>query len=468
MQLTPQKAEKKPEPKKSLKIALSAATATLLAVGSFAHAEESVPTEPPVPSNDSAQKPAVWDQPPSDFFSRTYSALKGWAKFNGEVGLLYYKETNRVSAFEPSVNLVAMFDGGKTWSNHLTLDSLTGASPNGAAPSRNAQTFTGPSGNSSYRVDAGQVPVDGSFHDTRIAYSTGWFQPLGEKYEFTVGGGVSSEYDYRSLTLSSTVSRYLNSKNTKLSLGASLELDASDPVGGAPQGFDTMNAKLPADKALGKTVQDFLIGLSQVMSRRLIVQANYSIGSSHGYMTDPYKLLSEVLPEANVNAGDSTGVYYYEKRPDARTKNSLYVGAKYHLLKLGILSGSYRYFWDSWHVHSHTFGVDYDLPLGPKWHAGLDVRYYLQSKADFYRPFLIQGEALPSYASADYRLGDMDAITVGAKVGKKLGEGKNDLTFHLQYYQQTPDSNLGAFGSLAQYTIAPSVKALVLKMIFGF
>ena len=450
--------KKKPEVKR-LTFALSAATATLLSLGnSFVLANEA-PTELPT-------------QPPSvaaGFFERTFDEVTSWAKFSGEIGFLSYNESGRVSAFEPSVILSARFSGDRTWTNHFTVDSLTGSSPNGAVPSRNAQTFTGPSGKGTYSAGPGETPLDPKFEDTRLAYSTSWSQPLSESNVAMVGAGISSEYDYRSYSFNVADSHDFNQKNTSVSVGASLEFDQSKAVGGAPSGLDTMAAKVTNQTSQSKTVYDFLAGITQVFSRRLIGQFNYSFGKADGYMNDPYKVVSEVAPDGSASAGDATGTYYYEKRPDQRTRNSLFASLKYHLLSWGIVTGSYRYFWDDWGVKSHTVSVGYEIPIDDVWHAGFDLRYYHQGQADFYRPFLVQGQALPAVVSADYRLGVMDSYTIGLTLGRKINEQKNDLTLHLQYYNQVPDAHPGAsFGSLDPLTLVPSVQVVIAKAVFTY
>jgi hypothetical protein len=47
----------------------------------------------------------------------------------------------------------------------------------------------------------------------------------------------------------------------------------------------------------------------------------------------------------------------------------------------------------------------------------------------------VQGEALPEFASADFRLGSFDATTVGVKFGHRTAAG-NEWTARLEYYQQ--------------------------------
>ena len=60
--------------------------------------------------------------------------------------LAYYREDGRIQAIEPVVNVSKTFAGGDVASLDVTFDSLSGASPNGAAPSSVPQTFASPSG----------------------------------------------------------------------------------------------------------------------------------------------------------------------------------------------------------------------------------------------------------------------------------------------------------------------------------
>ncbi|HNC86628.1 MAG TPA: DUF3570 domain-containing protein, partial [Agitococcus sp.] len=110
-------------------------------------------------------------------------------KWQVDTAVLYYAEDNgRVTAAEPIVNFKKDYGDERVLNLKVTLDSLTGASPNGATSSSQPQTFTGPSGNKTYTTAPNSQPLDGEFKDTRAAVHANWEQPLGEDYKASVGG----------------------------------------------------------------------------------------------------------------------------------------------------------------------------------------------------------------------------------------------------------------------------------------
>jgi hypothetical protein len=95
-------------------------------------------------------------------------------------------------------------------------------------------------------------------------------------------------------------------------------------------------------------------------------------------------------------------------------------------------------------------------------------RYYQQSAAEFYRPFLLESTALPTFTTADYRLGEMTAYTLGVKYAVKIQSG-NEWAFRLEYYQQDPkDAGFEAPGALQQQDLYPSVKAVIAQVSYSF
>ena len=394
--------------------------------------------------------------------------------------ILYYGEDNdRVKDYSVKAIARRMFVDDRSLSLGMTVDVLTGATPNGAIRQDVPQTFTRPSGNGFYTVPAGDLPLDDTFKDTRVALTANWQQPVGETSLVNVGGSVSKEYDYLHLGVNAKISRDFNQRNTTVSAGFAYSMDDLDPVGGAPTPLtpmldvgDTSNRTGDQDK----DVLDLVVGVTQVISRNLVMQANYSYSYSDGYLTDPYKVLSLVdgttgdtlLRSGPVPAeGGPSHQFLFESRPDNRSKHSLYTQAKYYM-DGKVLDISYRYMTDDWEIDSHTLDLRYRWPLAGDHYIEPHVRYYTQTEAEFWRLSLDDSQPLPEYASADYRLGDFDATTLGVKYGWKT-RNDHDMSVRLEWYQQSGDVPGGQIiGNQAGRDNYPDLDAIIAQFSYRF
>lgn len=392
--------------------------------------------------------------------------------------LLYYGEDNdRVQDLSLSALAIRTYTDDRLLTLGLTVDSLTGASPNGALPQRFAQTFTQPSGKRSFTQPANELPIDDTFIDTRLALTTNWQQPLWDAYKINVGASASTEFDYLHLGVNGILSRDFNDRNTTLSAGIALASDQVDPVGGVPNGLSQMGDDDDQDDRRqneSKMIFDVVLGVSQVITSKLLVQANYSYSNSSGYLGDPYKIVSVVDPIT----GDAVALKgrekhgpshlnFYEHRPTDRVKHSLYTQAKYYAGGQ-VLDISYRYMTDDWEIDSHTLDLRYRLPFGHASYIEPHMRYYTQTEASFYRLNLVSDQALPEYVSADYRLGNFDAITVGLKYGRKT-KGGNDMNVRLELYQQTGNgSSTPLIGNQVDQDNYPDMRAVIFQVGYSF
>jgi len=393
---------------------------------------------------------------------------------------VYSESDSRVTAVEPIVSLRKDMGGERTLGLKLTLDSLTGASPNGAIAANEVQTFTGPSGNGSYDAGKGKTPLDTEFKDTRTAIAISWEQPWGERNRVSFGGNISKEYDFTSAALSTAIARDFNNKNTTLSLGINLETDTIDAVGGIPDPLTSLKVgQNPEHKSGGtenKTVNDFLLGVTQVMNRHWLTQLNLSVGSSSGYHSDPYKILSVLNTDGSLatNPEDANSKWYlYDSRPDSRSRQSLYWGNKIHLTE-DVIDISYRYYTDDWGIKSHTLDFRYRYEFGGNMYLEPHVRWYSQTAADFYHLYLNKdmdtssAESAIAYASSDTRLGEFTGTTFGLKYGIELGRN-NEFNIRVEQYTQTYKASAPAtMTALKGLDLAPDLTAMTVLVGYSF
>ncbi len=399
-------------------------------------------------------------------------------RWDFNTSLLYYGEDgDRVQDASFKSISRRLFSDDRILTLGLTVDALTGATPSGAIRQDGPQTFTRPSGRAAYTTPGGELPLDDTFRDTRVAISANWQQPAGEKGLVNVGVSASKEYDYLHTGVNARYAHDFNKRNTTISGGISYARDSIEPVGGAPVPFTPMLDVGDISNRLGdddKDVLDLVFGVSQVVNRNLVLQANYSFSRQEGYLNNPYKVLSlvdgvtgDTLPRTPGPGGGPSGQFLFENRPDERTQHSLYTQAKWYL-DGKVLDASYRYMTDDWEIDSHTIDLRYRWPVGASNYLEPHLRFYTQSEAEFYRLSLDSSEALPAFASSDYRLGDFDAITAGIKYGWKT-RNDNEMSVRLEWYQQTGTVPAGQIiGSQAGRDNYPDLNAVIVQFSYRF
>lgn len=397
------------------------------------------------------------------------TAITTHAQNRSESSILFYNEKDRIKATEAMFNLTRQLKNQFTLNLNLTYDGLTGASPTGGSPSKYPMTITRSSGGGRVVTAAGEIPIDKSFQDTRFSGDMALSRRFWERTTFTAGLHLSSEHDYKSTGFSGAVSQEFDGGKTALSLSGSIARDNVSMLGGMPEPFTDITAEDEDDgeRRLGrdgrrKTTYDLVAGVTRILGKRTMLRFNYSLSDAFGYLTDPYKIISVVQPADSADPGEPVQ-NLHEKRPDRRTGNALF-GQLRHAISLGVVDASYRYFWDDWGVVSHTTTFSLRHDFGKSGAVKPSIRWYQQSRADFSRPFLVQGVPLPQYASADSRLAKFSGLTYGLGYDLPISLAST-LQLSLEWYSQSGDpSPPEAFGPLQEFDLFPDLKAFMLRI----
>jgi Protein of unknown function (DUF3570) len=392
--------------------------------------------------------------------------LEDWSV---DSALAYYHENGRIQAIEPVVNVSKLFADGHALDFNATFDSLSGSSPNGALTSRTPQTFSSPSGKSShsYTTAPGQLPVDPHYQDDRVALGANWTQPLTRVDQVSIGGKLSDEHDFFSVTLNASIAHDFNEKNTTLSFGVNDEYDSLQPIGGAPvPGSDYALFEKTGHKS--KNGVGVLLGVTQVMTRNWLSEFNVSVDRFKGYLNDPYKITSIID-----SAGNTTG-YEFESRPDQRTRKSAFWENRVAWNQQIATGLSLRYMRDDWGVRSDTAQLHLRWSLfNRNRYVEPTFRWYRQTAANFYTPFILNTNApTTTYESSDSRLGAFHALTYGLKYAQKVhGWGSRDeseFSVRVEYYQQTFNERLAAPAALQGLDLYPGLKAVLVQVGWRF
>lgn len=373
---------------------------------------------------------------------------------------LFYGEQGRAQVVEPLVRATRLFSDGESLSLQLGIDVITGASPSGALPLGSVQTTTTPSGRVTTSA-ADAIPVT-EFSDRRFGLDGEWRKPLGRFFTSTIGAHASREKDYQSLGVDGKISVDLMQRLLTVTAGGSVDDDSVFPVGGTPIGLS--DGSVLSGEANPKRVTNLLLGVSRVLTRRWMVGLDASHTDEHGYLTEPYKVLSLMDPDTGVPVGQLT-----DKRPSTRTRSSLLASSVYHLTQ-DVLYTSYRYYTDTWGVRSNTLDLQYRHDLGKDGgYVEPHARFYRQTAANFYTIGLVDGAPLPQFATSDYRLGPLTTLTLGTTYAFHFGAVPGLWTLRAEYIRQAGDSSPpNAIGVQRRFDLAPTINTVSLVAGYSF
>ena len=366
-----------------------------------------------------------------------------------DVAILHYTENdNRVKATALMLHGKKEIGDDEYLNTKFEIDSLTGSTPSGAIPSSQTQTFTRPSGNGSIITAPGEVPINDTFKDTRIATNISWDRPLNDSLKTNVGLHLSSEAGYESISANGSLSRSFNMRTTTISAGLAIEAGDVNPGGGIPTELSPViwpegEAHPKRAPSENRDQVDLIIGLNQIISPYTVMRFNFSFSEQDGYL-NMFKYVSIVDDNTGPSQGDPLFTIF-ENRPNSRSKRNFFWQTM-HSFKINSLDLSYRYMADNWDIKSHTIDLHYNWMQtgGSSWQP--HVRYYEQTAAKFYRTLLPVSDGIPQHVSADYRLGDMYSITLGLKYSYALAnDNKLELRIELisQKNDPSPDSQIG-------------------------
>ncbi|MFY9823174.1 MAG: DUF3570 domain-containing protein [Thermoanaerobaculia bacterium] len=386
------------------------------------------------------------------------SAVTAAAANQVDYTALYYGEQSRVQVYEPIVRATRLFGDGQSLSAQLGIDVITGASPSGARPSGTMQTTTTASGRT-VNVPAGSIPLV-RFQDHRAGLDSEWQKPWGRILTSTVGLHASREKDYQSLGVTGKVSAELMQKLLTVSAGGGYSDDSVFPTGGTPIGLS--DGSEVSNKSNSKKVTNLLLGVSRVLTRRWIMSLDGSRTFEKGYLTEPYKVISLVDPFSGEPVDQVT-----DNRPSTRTRTSALLSSAYHFTH-DIGYASYRYYWDTWGIRSNTLDLKYRHDLEDDWYIEPHIRYYRQSAADFYTTGISSFLAPPEFATADYRLGRLTTLTLGANFAFHVGDNPSQWNLRAEYIHQAGDSSPGASGIKSPFDLSPPINTVTAVVGYSF
>ena len=244
------------------------------------------------------------------------------------------------------------------------------------------------------------VTTASPYTETRTQMSAG-LDALNGKTQYSVNFTNSDENDYTANSASLDISQDVFGDLTNVSFGFS-------------RGWDEVRKRGDADFSEPIDRSTYRVGVSQIVTPRLMMGLNYELVSDEGFLNNPYRSVRYLDP------GSATGFAFQpEVYPHTRTSNAASLNARYFLPYRAAVHGEYRFFTDTWGIDASTVQVGYTHPWGKQWIFELTYRWYDQSAADFYSDLFPRADA-QNFLARDKELSTFTSHMIGLGASYEL------------------------------------------------
>lgn len=224
---------------------------------------------------------------------------------------------------------------------------------------------------------------------------------LRQKTTMSLGYTVSDESDFEAKTLSLGISQDMFGDLTTISMSFAL----GDNVIGR-NGDDVFEEEAK--------VRSYRFGVSQIMTKNLVMAITYETISDEGYLNNPYRQVRYL------NSDGITYSFEPELYPKTRTSTAIAVRANYFLPQRAAIHAGVRIFDDTWDIEATTYEVGYTMPYGDEWIFEATYRLHDQSSAEFYSD-LFPFEQATTFRARDKELSTFTSSTIGLGASWEFG-----------------------------------------------
>jgi hypothetical protein len=205
----------------------------------------------------------------------------------------------------------------------------------------------------------------------------------------------SAENDYNASTYSLGVSQDMFGDLTTVSFGFSY-------------GKDKIGSSLDPGFAQQVERRNYRLGVTQVLTRNLLLSLNFETVTEQGYLQNPYRFMRYVNPLGGY-------IRAPEDFPNTRTGNAGSARLKYYLPWRAAIDGQYRFYTDTWGIFAHNARIEYTHPLKGKasrWTLSGNYRFYTQNNAVFFSDLFPYQDA-QNFMARDKETSALQSHTLG-------------------------------------------------------
>lgn len=300
-----------------------------------------------------------------------------------QVNLNSYFDNFNVKIYYPTLSLTKRFSDSTSVTARYLVDVIS------AASMRSHFDVDGVTSATQKDDGGGDDKPDEIRHEFSLGVTDIMRRGLLPNGSLSVNAIYSREHDYSSFTLAAMFSHLMAKKNTTLQAGVVRSWDRVFPQ--------------IRDWRASKDVLSLSLGLTQILSPRMISQLLFSYNESEGLLHDPYQVVQVI---------DGDQVLTLEPvHPESRIRRAVGARLNYKLDRASVLNGALRYYWDSWQITSWTASLQYQRQLSAAVTVGAGLRRYTQTAAYFFAerydtpaPYMTVDTKLDANVSNDYEI----------------------------------------------------------------
>jgi hypothetical protein len=217
---------------------------------------------------------------------------------------------------------------------------------------------------------------------------------LHDRWIMSVGLTSSEENDYSAETFTFGISQDIFGDLTTVTLGYSV-------------GNDEVRRRGDPNFSEDVQRQQYRLGLSQVLTRNLLLGLSFETITDEGFLNNPYRAVRYL---------DGSGGYQYEPEvyPHTRSSDAASIRMRYYLPYRAALHAEYRRYSDTWEIAASQFELGYTHPLNNGITLEARIRGYSQDHAEFYsdlfpfaqaQNFMARDKELSTFTSTTLRVG---------------------------------------------------------------
>jgi hypothetical protein len=228
---------------------------------------------------------------------------------------------------------------------------------------------------------------------------------LHDRWIMSLGLTSSEENDYSAETFTFGISQDIFGDLTTVTLGYSV-------------GNDEVRRRGDPNFSEDVQRQQYRLGLSQVLTRNLLLGLSFETITDEGFLNNPYRAVRYL---------DGSGGYQYEPEvyPRTRSSDAASIRMRYYLPYRAALHAEYRRYSDTWEIAASQFELGYTHPLNNGITLEARIRGYSQDHAEFYsdlfpfsqaQNFMARDKELSTFTSTTLRVGaSYDIVRSGWK-----------------------------------------------------